>query len=146
MTEVPSKRRSRNRPFQDRTDTRDTRETISVSYNRENIRRNTHTHTHIYIYIYIYSVHVRLRLCGCLWGFAILNEGNIEFCKLSFHICFQYFHVVWLCYRLRLYPQIECWCFGLFLYLASGKTNQGRAGRWSHRVGEIKFGNLDLPK
>ena len=35
-------------------DTRDTRETISPFYNRENIRRNTHTHTHIYIYIYIY--------------------------------------------------------------------------------------------
>ena len=30
QTEMPSKRRSRNHPSQDRTDTRDTRETISI--------------------------------------------------------------------------------------------------------------------
>ena len=39
MTEMPSKRRSENRPFQDLTDTRDTRETIGL---------------YIYIYIYIF--------------------------------------------------------------------------------------------
>ena len=46
MTEMPSKRRSGNRPSQDRTDTRDTRETIALFYNCENIRR------------YIYTMHI----------------------------------------------------------------------------------------
>ena len=41
---MPSKRRSRNRPSQDRTDTRDTRKTIGP---------------YIYIYIYIYTVYSR---------------------------------------------------------------------------------------
>ena len=50
---MPSKRRSGNRPSQDRTDTRDTRETIDPFYNRENIRRN------IYLFIYI-------DLCVCV--------------------------------------------------------------------------------
>ena len=43
MTEMPSKRRSGNRPSQDRTDTLDTRETIGLFYNRENIRRNMYS-------------------------------------------------------------------------------------------------------
>ena len=48
MTEMLSKRRSRIRPSQDRTDTRDTRETIGLFYNCKNICRN------IYIYIYFF--------------------------------------------------------------------------------------------
>ena len=40
MTEMPSKRRSGNRPSKDRTDKRDTRKTIGPFYNRENLRRN----------------------------------------------------------------------------------------------------------
>ena len=43
MTGIPSKRRSGNRPSQDRTDTRDTRKTIGPFYNRENLRRNIST-------------------------------------------------------------------------------------------------------
>ena len=37
MSEMPSKRRFGNRPSEDRTDTRDTRETYGPFYNRENL-------------------------------------------------------------------------------------------------------------
>ena len=54
---MPSKRRFGNRPSQNRTETRDTRETIGPFYNRENIRRNIvcvyyfFQHASIYYYV-----------------------------------------------------------------------------------------------
>ena len=67
---MPSKRRSGNRPSQDRTDTRETRKTIGPFYNRENIRRNirrnTHTYLYIHIYMYIY-IHTYIHtVCTCV--------------------------------------------------------------------------------
>ena len=60
MTEMPSKRRSGNRPSKDRTDTRDTRETIGL---------------YIYIYIYIYICILIYSMIGQL---DILQESMAE--------------------------------------------------------------------
>ena len=95
MTEMPSKCRSGNRPSQDRTDTRDSRETIGLFYNRENIRRN------IYIYIScecvgwcecvgervgvcgLVCVYVCMFICLCVWvgeGGEYLRYETVPYC------------------------------------------------------------------
>ena len=47
-----------NRPSQDRANTRDTRESIGLFYNHENIIRNIYIYIYIYIFLYIIFIFI----------------------------------------------------------------------------------------
>ena len=76
MTEMPSKHWSGNRPSQDQADTRDTRETIGLFYNRKT-----------YLGTYIYKV----------WEFSHVNYF------FNYHL---YYYIIYIFYLLKYFLKI----------------------------------------